>query len=139
MSKMPNSTRQIFNPSTVHPPVPTYSHISITPLGANTRLITIAGQVGKTQSGETPPDFIDQVNLAFENVGKCLEAASASVKDIVRVVQYVVNLLPQDPRRAQAYVKFFGDHRPPSTLVGVEALAEKELLYEIEVTAVANV
>jgi enamine deaminase RidA (YjgF/YER057c/UK114 family) len=133
-----STSRRIFNPSTVHPPVPTYSHISIVSLSSTARLITIAGQVGKTETGETPPDFIDQINLALANVGKCLEAANAKVTDIVRVVQYVVKLLPQDPRRGQAYVRFFGDHTPPSTLVGVEALAEKELLYEIEVTAVTT-
>lgn len=53
--------------------------------------------------------------------------------------QYVVNLLEQDyAKRAELYMKFMGGHTPPSTLIGVQALATKDLLYEIEIMAVVS-
>ncbi len=103
------------------------------------RLLTLAGQIGRdSETGNIPSTLAAQVEVALKNVGKCLEASNAKITDIVRVQQFVVDLLSQDSSRAQAYLKFMGEHRPPSTLIGVNALAGKELLYEIEVTAVAK-
>ncbi|KAK3045954.1 hypothetical protein LTR09_012518 [Extremus antarcticus] len=136
---MSNSAQHIFNPPQVHPPQPSYSHICITSLGNGMRLLTLAGQIGRdSETGNIPSTLAAQVEVALKNVGKCLEASNAKITDIVRVQQFVVDLLSQDSSRAQAYLKFMGEHRPPSTLIGVNALAGKELLYEIEVTAVAK-
>ncbi|KAK3615794.1 hypothetical protein LTR22_027297 [Elasticomyces elasticus] len=126
----------MFNPPRVHPPQPSYSHICITPLGNGTRLLTLAGQIGKDpETGNISSTLAAQVEVALANVGSCLEASNAKITDIVRVQQFVVDLLSQDSSRAQAYLKFMGDHRPPSALISVNALAGKEILYEIEVTA----
>ncbi|KAK5731429.1 hypothetical protein LTR17_011391 [Elasticomyces elasticus] len=134
---MATSARQIFNPPQVHSPQPTYSHVCITALGNGTRLLTLAGQIGMDpETGTIPSTFGNQVKFALMNVGKCLEASNAKVTDIVRVQQFVVDLSSQDSSREQAYAKFMGAHRPPSTLIGVSSLAQKALLYEIEVTAV---
>ena len=122
-----------FNPANVHPPRPTYSHVAITPLSSTTKLITIAGQVGIDQlSGTAPPTFAAQVQTALDNLGKCLVAAGGSTRDIVKVNQYVVDLDPQETTRGELYLKFMGDHRPPSTLVGVQRLAADDWFYEIE-------
>lgn len=73
---------------------------------------------------------------------KCLAAVGADKTDIVQVRQYVVNLLRdgqgQDPERAKRYVQWMDGARPPSTLLGVQTLARKDLLYEIEVVAVVK-
>jgi enamine deaminase RidA (YjgF/YER057c/UK114 family) len=79
------------------------------------------------------------VKLALLNLQICLDAAGAKKTDIVSVRQYVVNLLDQDyDARVKLYLKFMEGHTPPSTLIGVQALAARDLLYEIEVMAVVN-
>lgn len=99
---MSTSEGKVFYPPTIHTPVSTSSHVGVTPLGASTRSITIAGQNGKRPSGETSSDFGEQVNVALDNADRPLEAAGGEVRDIVRVTQYVVILLPQDKRRGEA-------------------------------------
>lgn len=124
-----------------HPPfAPTYSHISRVPLSSTTTLISLAGQVGYDANSKViPPNLPNQVTIALYNVDRCLAAAGATKEDIVQVRQYVVKLHdPFDPKRAAVYSKWIGDAKPPSTLIGVESLASKELLYEIEVMAVVH-
>ncbi|KIW74127.1 hypothetical protein Z517_12537 [Fonsecaea pedrosoi CBS 271.37] len=130
---------RLINPPDVPPPRPTYSHVQVTPLSATSTLVTIAGQVGvdpKTKT--TPPSFIAQVETALANLGRCLAAVGATPADIVKMTQFVVNLDPTDTSRSEAYSKFLGDHRPPSTLVGVAALATPEWLYEVEAMAIVH-
>ncbi|KAK1054232.1 hypothetical protein LTR12_016797 [Friedmanniomyces endolithicus] len=127
------------NPQQVHPPQPSYSHVCVAPIGNGVKLVTIAGQIGKhPETGEIPPSFAGQVELALENARRCLREVEADIRDIVRVQQFIVNLSSLDSTRVWAYSRFMGDHRPPSTVIGVQALAQKELLYEIEVTAVVR-
>lgn len=128
-----------FNPSGHSPFAPTYAHISSIPLKPTTKLISIAGQVGHdSQSNTIASGLGAQVELALQNLDKCLNAAGAKKTDIVSVRQYVVNLLPQDSSRAKLYTEFMGGHKPPSTLIGVQSLAHKDLLYEIEVMVVLD-
>ena len=130
---------QLLNPPTVVPPRPTYSHVSSSPLSPTTTLISIAGQIGIDPTTKTvPPTFAEQVQVALANLGRCLEAVGATPADIIKVTHFVVNLDPNDRSRAEAYIKFIGDHRPPSTLLGVAKLADDELLYEIEAMAVVH-
>jgi enamine deaminase RidA (YjgF/YER057c/UK114 family) len=129
---------QLSNPQDVHAPHGSYSHICQTPLSQTTTLITLAGQVGIDRSDRSTPSFITQVNTALANVGKCLASVGASAKDIIKVTHYVVDLGKEpgdNEKRVAAYTEFMGDHRPPSTLVGVDRLADPRYLYEIDVWA----
>ena len=128
--------RRIFNPPGHVPFSPLYSHICAVPISSTSRLISFAGQIGR--DGTTPNTLAEQVKLALSNVDKCLEAAGAKKQDIISVRQYVVNLLPVDPSRTKMYNEWMGDHKPPSTLIGVQSLAAPELLYEIEVMAIVS-
>ncbi|KIW93302.1 uncharacterized protein Z519_05907 [Cladophialophora bantiana CBS 173.52] len=134
------SSFQLINPSDVPPPRPTYSHVQCTPLSSTSTLVTIAGQIGvDISTGTAPEDFIAQVEIALSNLGKCLAAAGATPKDIVKMTQFVVNLETSDnAARSEAYCKFLGGHRPPSTLVGVAALAAPNWLYEVEAMAIVH-
>lgn len=80
--------------------------------------------------------------MAFTNADRCLEATGACKGDIVQVRQYVVNLLRhgqgQDPDRAELYVEWMGESKPPSTVLGVQALVHKDLLYEIEIVCLVR-
>ena len=129
---------QLINPSNVHSPRPTYSHIQKIPISSTSTLISIAGQIGLHQDRTIASTFAEQVDLALANLEKCLEAAGATPKDIIKVTQFVVNLDANDKSRSEKYLKFIGDHRPPSTLLGVAALAEPALFYEIEAMAVVH-
>jgi enamine deaminase RidA (YjgF/YER057c/UK114 family) len=130
---------QLINPGDVRPPHPIYSHVQVTPISPTSSLITIAGQIGvPPDSAAAATTFAQQVEIALDNLRKCLAAAGATPADIIKVTHYIVNLDPKDRSRLEAYTKFIGDHRPPSTLVGVAALAWPELLYEVEAMAIVQ-
>ncbi|KIX03906.1 uncharacterized protein Z518_07459 [Rhinocladiella mackenziei CBS 650.93] len=130
---------QLINPSTVHPPRPTYSHIQTIQISPTSTLVTIAGQIGMEPETKTVPStFAGQVQVALANLGRCLAAVGATPANIIKTTHFVVNLDPQDTSRAEAYLKFIGDHRPPSTLLGVAALADPNLLYEVEAMAIVH-
>lgn len=140
---MSNPLPHVFNPTTHIPFHPSYSHICSTPLLPTSKLITIAGQIGRfgdpSSGNTTPSSFLEQVSIALQNVQTCLEAAGAKKTDIVQVKQYVVDIAGHDYKgRVELYVEWMGGHKPPSTLIGVQGLATKELLYEIEVMAVVS-
>ena len=127
-----------FNPEGQTTFSPTYSHISRVPITSNATLISIAGQLGvDATTGSIPPTLSKQCQLALANADQYLQAAGACKGDIIQVRQYVVNLLRdgqgQDPERAKLYVEWMGDVRPPSTVLGVQALVHRDLLYEIEI------
>lgn len=132
-----------FNPEGQTTFSPTYSHISRVPISSTGTLVSIAGQIGvDATTGSIPPTLSEQCQLAFANVDRCLEAAGACKGDIVQVRQYVVDLLRggqgQDPDRTKLYVEWMGELRPPSTLLGVQALAHRDLLYEIEIVCLVQ-
>jgi enamine deaminase RidA (YjgF/YER057c/UK114 family) len=130
---------QLINPPNIRPPHPIYSHVMKTPISPTSTLITIAGQIGVPPDSSTAaPTFSEQVQVALSNLRKCLEAAGATPADIIKVTHYIVNLDPTDKSRLAAYTQFIGDHRPPSTLVGVAALAWPDLLYEIDAMAIVH-
>ncbi|KAF7563524.1 hypothetical protein G7046_g559 [Stylonectria norvegica] len=137
---MPQHSSQNSNPPNHAPLAPTYSHISTTTLCTSSKLIAIAGQVGhNSATGETPAAYVSQIELALSNLAQCLRTAGATTQHIIQVRQYIVNLPAQDSRaRAELYLNFMGDHRPPATVIGVDCLAKEDLLYEIEVLAVVN-
>jgi len=130
---------RLINPPSVPPPRPTYSHIQTTPISSTSTLVTIAGQIGiDPDTKSVPPTFSEQVQAALENLGRCLAAVGATPADIIKVTHFVVDLDPKDTSRAEAWIKFVGDHRPPSTLLGVAALADSTLLYEVEAMAIVS-
>lgn len=135
---MPENTVQIFNPPNHESGAP-YSHISTIPLTATTKLVIFAGQIGRDPvTRDIPNTLVDQVGLALKNVDVCLEAVGAKRTDIVQVRQYVVDLHPLDKGRVELYREWMGGHSPPSTVIGVQSLADQKMLYEIEVTAVVS-
>lgn len=139
MSSKPVTT----NPPDFPPFAPSYSHISTAPLAASSKLVCFAGQIAfDPATSKIPADFPSQVSLALSNVDRCLTAAGATKEDIVQVRHYVVGLskLPDEDKKARGeiFTKFMGGLKPPSTLLGVESLATKDFLYEIEVVAVVN-
>lgn len=111
-------------------------------VGPDTRLVEIAGTTGDDSKGNivNSADFAAQVERAFANLEISLKAAGASGKDVVRVRLYVVGLDGEKhwPALNAAMRRHFGDQGPTSTLIGVQALAAPDILFEMDATAVIS-
>jgi len=127
-------TKEFINPH----PMGFTNTVAYTSQGVKT--IVVSGQVGYADGrfGET---FEEQADMAHRNLISELEAAGASVADVIKLNSYVVDL---DSQRSKALSiakgKYFTQtDQPASTLIGVSALVMKQLQVEIEATAVIEV
>ena len=87
------------------------------------------------QDGTVPEDPIEQLDVAFENIFRNLQAANMGVKDIIKLTYYLVGEIDTAKRRELVASKLRG-HTPCSTLVYVVSLASP--LYKVEIDAWAS-
>jgi reactive intermediate/imine deaminase len=83
---------------------------------------------GKLVGGD---DVVAQTKQIFDNLEKILEAAGASLSDVLKVTVFLTDVRDRsliNPVRQQR----FGAARPASTLVGVKELAIPGMKVEIE-------
>ena len=121
------------NPQNIHKPLGQYSHqIEIT---GNERMLVLSGQVGMRADGSVPEDALEQIDVAFENIFRNLQAANMDVKDIVKLTYYLVGEIDTAKRRELTASKLQG-HQPCSTLLYVAALAAP--IYKVEIDAWAS-
>jgi len=80
-------------------------------------------------------DVYAQAKQAIRNIEKALIEAGASLADVVRTRIYVTDISHLE-EAARAHGEAFGEVRPASSIVEVSALAEPEMLVEIEAIAV---
>lgn len=126
------------------PAVDVYRQVSV---ATGSRHVFVAGQVARDGDGNPvgEGDLAAQVEQCYRNVGTALAAAGGSVADLAKVTVYVVDwsldkmpLLMEGLARASAGLGAGAGPLPPSTLIGVAALAEPDLMVEIEATAVLD-
>lgn len=101
------------------------------------QMVFVAGTTAVDESGAVigSDDPYAQAVFIYQKIGRALEAARASMNDVVRVRTFVTDIARwEEVARAQGEV--FADIRPAATLVEVTALVKPELLVEIEVDAV---
>jgi 2-iminobutanoate/2-iminopropanoate deaminase len=113
-------------------PVSHYCHV--TKAG---NLVWVSGTVGIASDGRIPEDVVEQFEVAITNMDACLKAAGAAAEHVVKVTVYLTNVGDRtkiNPIRQ----RYFGPHRPASTLVEVTALVLPELKVEIEAQAVVS-
>jgi enamine deaminase RidA (YjgF/YER057c/UK114 family) len=109
-----------------------YSHVVTIPAG---RLVWTAGQVGMRADGEVAHGWEEQTRVAFENVGRALEAAGAGWPDVVKLAYFVVATDELTTIR-RVRDEFVATAAPPaSTLVQVAGLFRPDLLVEVEAVA----
>ena len=104
-----------------------------------TKTIYISGQVGYAD-GRYGESFDEQADMVYTNLTRELASAGAGVDDVVKINTYVVDL-DRDKSKSLRKAKdkyFTQENQPASTMVGVSALVMKELLVEVEATAVVD-
>ena len=122
------------NPKTLAKP-PGYSYV-VEATGPN-RLIFIAGQLGlDMENNLVGDDFRSQAEKAIENLKLALTDAGATVEDVVKINNYLVDM-SHIPIFREVRDKHFNMSAPPaSTTVAISQLARPGALFEIEAIAV---
>jgi enamine deaminase RidA (YjgF/YER057c/UK114 family) len=85
-------------------------------------------------------DLEAQSRQAFQNLQAVVEAAGATLADVVSVRMYVVDYRPEKAAAVGGVFQSFftGAVKPASTWVGVAALADPRFLIEVEAIAVLD-
>lgn len=128
--------KQHLNPDGVNKPK-TYSQVVKVNNGT---MIFTSGIVADDASGNIigKGDLKAQVQQAFDNLKIVLAAAGADFKDVVKMTYYVVDYKPEQiPMIREVRARYLPTENPPaSTLVGVAALFNPDVLIEIEAIAI---
>ena len=103
----------------------------------------MAGQVARTAEGEPvgAGDLAAQVEQAYLNVATALAAVGGTFDDVAKLTLYVVGWSPDELAGLGAGVarvaeRLGVDPTKPITLIPVAALAEPDLLVEVDAVAV---
>ena len=106
------------------------------------RTIYLAGQTAFDENRNIVggDDLIAQTRQVLGNLKRNVEAAGASMSDMVKITTYVVDY---DQQQLQDLAELLGEHfptahQPTNTLIGVDCLAVDGLLIEIEGIAVTD-
>jgi 2-iminobutanoate/2-iminopropanoate deaminase len=99
-------------------------------------LIFVSGQVSRDNEGNQvgQGSMLEQTRQCLRNVQKNLEAAGASLEDVVWTTVYTTDIR-EFRQIVAAREEFFKTHLPTSTMVEVSHLADPGLLVEIAVIA----
>lgn len=132
---MPDDPAELLRVPALSPQAP-YAYASSVAPGA--RLVCTAGACPLDERGVTvsPGDVTGQAEQVMANLAAALEAAGARLADVVVSTVYVASAERADLVAAWDVVRrHFGDHDPPSTLLGVTVLGYPGQLVEVQVMA----
>lgn len=110
-----------------------YSHV-VSATGA--RSIYVSGQLARNEAGEIVGvgDMGAQIEQVAANLRKCLEAAGATMADVVKTTTYVTDIDLFFQFTAQR-ARIFGESPATSTTVEVRRLSHPDFMVEIEAVA----
>ena len=113
-----------------------YSQVMVVEVGGS-RQIFIAGQVARDKNGNCVGlgDMRAQIEQVGRNIKDALEAADATLADVVRTTTYVTDM-DEYFKHQDVRMKFFGEALPTSTTVQVSRLSRPEFMVEIEAFAI---
>ena len=113
-----------------------YAYASVAPPGS---LVFTAGACPLDDKGEVvgAGDVRAQASLAVANLSTTLAESGATLADVLKTTIFVASTEQADLVAAWEVISMaFGDHDPPSTLLGVTVLGYSRQLVEIEAVAV---
>jgi enamine deaminase RidA (YjgF/YER057c/UK114 family) len=111
-----------------------YSHVVV---ASGEKLVFISGQLARDKDGNIvgPNDMRAQIKQVGENLKNALEAAGASLNDLVKTTTFVTDI-DEFFKHVDVRHNYLGVGLPTSTTVEVRRLAHPSLLVEIEAVAV---
>lgn len=113
-----------------------YTHVVVAETQA---LIFISGQLARDKSGNIvgPHDMRAQIRQVGENLRLALEAAGATLEDLVKTTTFVTDI-DEFFRHVDVRHDYLGVALPASTTVEVRRLAYPDLMVEIEAIAIKD-
>ncbi|GAB4349071.1 MAG: hypothetical protein Kow0073_02430 [Immundisolibacter sp.] len=100
--------------------------------------VAVSGSIGRAADGRiVPGGTYAQARQAIENLQTALAALGGSLQDVIRTRVFIVDMTEWESV-ARAHCEAFAAHPPASSLIGVNALFEPELLVEIEADAIID-
>ncbi|NTZ86901.1 RidA family protein [Burkholderia metallica] len=125
--------------SIVPPPFqPWYDAYHFSPATRVGDTIWVSGQVGLDAQMQPADGIEGQARIAFESLKMILEAAGASLADVVELTTFHTNLQQEMQGFATVKDEYFPSRYPSWTAVGVTELALPGLCVEIRAVAVAG-
>ena len=99
----------------------------------------IAGQVARDIRGELvgKEDFQAQARQVYTNLRNILQEAGGDLRNIVKMTTILTNSGNVEALRGIRN-EFFGDVKPPNTLMVIQSLASPDYLIEVEAIAVLD-
>jgi enamine deaminase RidA (YjgF/YER057c/UK114 family) len=100
------------------------------------RLVFIAGQLARDEQGAIvgTGDMRAQLRKVLENLTIAIEAAGATLSNLVRTNTYVTDI-DEYFKHVDVRMEFYSHAMPTSTTVEVRRLAQPELMVEIDAIA----
>ena len=116
---------------------PAYSQVVM--VSGTGRQIFVAGQLARDPQGNCvgKGDMRAQIQQVGENIKACLEAAGATLTDIVKTNTYVTDY-EEFSKHGDMRLRYFGSATPTSTTVQISRLADPDAMIEIEAIAVID-
>ena len=113
-----------------------YSHVVV---AEGRKLIFVSGQVARDRDGNVvgKGDMRAQLRQVGENLKTALEAAGATLADLVKTTTYVTDI-EEFFKHTDVRMQYLGPALPTSTTVEVRRLAHPDFLVEIEGVAVVD-
>ena len=112
-------------------------------VASGSRTVYLSGQVARDAEGRPvgAGDLAAQVEQAYRNVATALAAVGGTFDDVAKLTVYVVDWSPDKLSAlgegvGRAAARLGVDPVKPITLIPVAALAEPDLLVEVDATAV---
>ncbi|MCW6530397.1 RidA family protein [Sphingomonas sp. MMSM20] len=113
-----------------------YDNFHFAPATRVGNMVWVSGQVG-IDANMVPGDGMEaQARLAFQALKTALEAAGASMGDIVELITFHIDLRGEMEDFAKVKDEYLPDRYPSWSAVGVTQLAMPELRVEVRAVAV---
>jgi enamine deaminase RidA (YjgF/YER057c/UK114 family) len=123
-------------PVIVGAPCAAYPPTTAVSLRGGGRLLGIAAQVPRDEAGNVvgKGDMPAQIEQVGKNVGACLKAGGATVKDILFTISFVTAPAEFD-KHADLRARYFGPPSPESETVPTPQLSSPDFLLQVETVA----